>query len=113
MPERIFLPVAHAEGKFVYADKEIGARIKKNNQIVFRYVDPDGAVSGYPHNPNGSMESIAGICNSTGRVLGMMPHPERYITRFQHPRWTRETLDEEGIGLQVFRNAIMYIKANL
>lgn len=113
LPDVIFLPVAHAEGKFIYGDESVGKKLKRNNQIVFRYVDEHGSSAGYPVNPNGSMDSIAALCNPQGTVMGMMPHPERYITRFQHPRWTREKLKEEGIGLQIFRNAVNYIKQNL
>ncbi|MFH1199084.1 MAG: phosphoribosylformylglycinamidine synthase I [Candidatus Omnitrophota bacterium] len=88
LPEVIYLPVAHGEGKFVVKDKEVLARLKKNQQIIFQYCDDGGKLSGYPHNPNGSQENIAGICDETGRILGLMPHPERHIYKQQHPRWT-------------------------
>jgi phosphoribosylformylglycinamidine synthase len=63
----------------------------------------------YPDNPNGSQLSIAGICNATGRLLGIMPHPEAFLHRTNHPRWSREDLPEEGMGPQLFRNAYNYI----
>lgn len=113
LPEKVFLPVAHAEGKFVFADDTIKKSIIDGDHVVFKYVDTNGSLSGYPHNPNGSVDNIAAICNAAGTVMGMMPHPERYISKYQHPRWTREKLTEEGIGLQIFKNAINYINKNL
>jgi len=103
----IYLPVAHAEGKFV-APKDVLDRLEENGQVVFRYVDEEGRIAGYPYNPNGSMRNIAGICDPTGRIFGLMPHPERYVWRYQHPRWTREELPEEGDGLAIFKNAVRY-----
>jgi len=106
----IYLPVAHAEGKFIPKNDETLKKIKENGQVVFRYVDKDGKPDGYPQNPNGSVDDIAGICDPTGRILGMMPHPERFIQRTQHPRWTREELPPEGDGLALFRSGIEYLK---
>ena len=63
----------------------------------------------YPANPNGSAHAIAGICNETGRLFGLMPHPEAFLHRTNHPRWTRETLPEEGQGLAIFKNAVAFI----
>jgi len=105
--EIIYLPVAHAEGKFVVKDKSVLDRLKNNNQIVFQYCDKDGDLSGYPHNPNGSSENIAGICDETGRIFGLMPHPERHIDYLQHPCWFKE---KEGDGLRIFRNGVEYAK---
>ncbi len=85
----------------------------KSGQIIFKYVDKDGNIANYPWNPNGSLDSIAGICDSTGRVIGMMPHPERYIEPTQHPRWTREGLKAEGDGIAIFRNAVNYVKEKM
>jgi phosphoribosylformylglycinamidine synthase len=65
----------------------------------------------YPDNPNGSMDGVAGICNDTGRIFGLMPHPEAYLHYTNHPRWTRETLPEEGMGLAIFKNAIEFIRS--
>ncbi len=106
----IYLPVAHGEGKFVTQDKSVLSRLKKNKQIVFQYCDAKGNLSGYPDNPNGSMESIAGICDETGRVFGLMPHPERHIFAASHPRNWDKMDGSEGDGLQIFRNGVDYIK---
>ncbi|MBL7070896.1 MAG: phosphoribosylformylglycinamidine synthase I [Candidatus Omnitrophica bacterium] len=113
VPELIYLPVAHAEGKFITKDKSVLDELKKNKQVVFRYSDSTGGKTSYPGNPNGSMDDIAGISDSTGRILGMMPHPERFIRRTQHPRWTREDLKEEGHGLDIFRNGVDFAKKSL
>ncbi len=106
----IYLPVAHGEGKFIPMDSSVLKKLKKNRQIVFQYVDQKGDPPHYPDNPNGSVEDIAGICDTTGRVLGLMPHPERHIFGTQHPRWTRESLKKYGDGLAIFRNGVDYIK---
>jgi len=104
--DRLELPVAHAEGKFVTDSQETLARLVDNGQVVFRYVSRDGGEIAYPDNPNGSVHDIAGIQDASGRVLGMMPHPERYALALQHPRWRREALKGEGLGLKVFQNAV-------
>lgn len=111
--EGIYLPVRHGEGKFVVKNSEVLARLKKNNHVVFQYVDKEGRLAGYPCNPNGSIENIAGVCDETGRIFGMMPHPEAFSHRTNHPAWTREELPEEGAGVAVFRNAVEYAKENL
>lgn len=105
--DTIYLPVAHAEGKFVTSKKTL-KKMKEEDEIVFKYVDSNGKEKGYPWNPNGSIENIAGICNKAGNIFGMMPHPERFLTRFQHPRWTRLKLSETGDGVKIFRNAVQY-----
>jgi len=112
LPEIIYLPVAHGEGKFVTLDKAILNRLRKNSQIVFQYCNERGAFEGYPSNPNGSEEHIAGICDETGRILGMMPHPERHTEFTQHPRWMSLKNKREGGGLQIFRNGVEFIKKN-
>ena len=107
----IHLPIAHGEGKFVTDTPATLEKIKRNEQVIFRYVDAGGNVGQpYPANPNGSVDDIAGICDTTGRVLGLMPHPERHILPTQHPRWTRDGLAAEGDGMQMFRNAVAYFK---
>ena len=106
----IYLPIAHGEGKFIPKDKKVLQSLKKKGRIVFQYVDEKGKFGPYPMNPNGSIESIAGICDDTGRILGMMPHPERHILGTQHPRWTREGLKKFGDGLDIFRNGVRYVK---
>ncbi|MDD5472529.1 MAG: phosphoribosylformylglycinamidine synthase I [Candidatus Methanoperedens sp.] len=111
--ENIYLPVRHGEGKFVAKNPQVLARLKKNNHIVFQYVNNEGKFAGYPHNPNGSVENIAAICDVTGRVFGMMPHPEAFQHRTNHPAWTREELPEEGAGVAIFRNAVEYARERL
>ncbi len=151
--DTMYLPVAHAEGKFVARDAEALGQLEAAGQLVLRYVPqrtstcataclqavssggsqqhcfqgssgtPEGAEDGlqgssgtpdgtpavtYPDNPNGSVADVAGVCDATGRVLGLMPHPERHIDPTHHPRWTRGEAAEEGDGLQVFRNAVAY-----
>ncbi|MBN1560545.1 phosphoribosylformylglycinamidine synthase I [candidate division KSB1 bacterium] len=107
--KQVYFPVAHAEGKFVPRNSKVLALLQKNRQIVFRYVMPGGAAD-YPYNPNGSVDDIAGICDVTGRVLGLMPHPERHLAPTNHPHWTRLGLAEEGDGVAIFRNAVHYYK---
>jgi phosphoribosylformylglycinamidine synthase len=109
----LYVPIAHAEGKFVAGNGGELENLGKSGQIIFKYVDKDGNIANYPWNPNGSLDNIAGICDSTGRVLGMMPHPERYIEPTQHPRWTREGLKSEGDGIAIFRNAVNYVKEEM
>ncbi|HLG29004.1 MAG TPA: phosphoribosylformylglycinamidine synthase I [Candidatus Brocadiales bacterium] len=109
----LYLPVANAEGKFVVKDDAVLQKLIASEQIIFKYTDNEGNPAGYPFNPNGSVENIAGVCDPTGRILGMMPHPERYAEPTQHPHWTREGLKEEGDGITIFRNAINFAKNNL
>ena len=109
----IYVPVCHGEGKFIPRDDGVLERLKAGNQVVVQYVDESGSFGAYPVNPNGSVEHIAGICDETGRIFGMMPHPENYILRTQHPRWTREALPDEGDGLAIFKNAVEYVNKEL
>jgi len=109
----IYLPIAHGEGKFTTVDKDTLDALEAGDQVVFKYVDPEGNYAGYPWNPNGSDRHIAGICDSTGRIFGMMPHPERYLSKYNHPRWTREELQNEGDGMAIFRNAVEYAEREL
>ncbi len=109
--EMLYLPVAHAEGKFVPANNDVLRRLRNNGQIVFQYTDAEGNTqAGYPQNPNGAVEDIAGICDRSGRVLGMMPHPERHCLPIHHPRWTREGLDEKGDGIVLFERAVEFVE---
>ncbi len=104
--DRVYAPVAHGEGKLV---AEPGMLEKLN--IVVQYVDEQGKTgAGYPDNPNGSVNDIAGICDATGRIFGLMPHPEDFIRWTQHPRWTREKLRDDLYGLQIFTNAVAWAK---
>jgi len=104
--------VNHGEGKFVTDTPETLARLKRNGQVVLKYVDDQGREAGYPWNPNGSTECIAGICDPTGRVMGLMPHPEKHQDPTNHPQWTRRGL-READGVRVFRNAHDYVKKSL
>ncbi|MFQ5997534.1 MAG: phosphoribosylformylglycinamidine synthase I, partial [Dehalococcoidales bacterium] len=100
--DRMYIPVAHGEGKVV-ADPEILPELN----VVVRYTDEHGDTkAGYPHNPNGSVDNIAGICDASGRIFALMPHPERHIRGTQHPQWTRLGAKEFGDGFPVFLNAV-------
>ena len=131
----IYLPVAHAEGKFVTRDMSVLKKLRESGLTTLRYsIPPDGRIDDgvrqarnselemrddhvpYPWNPNGSTYDIAGICDPTGRVFGLMPHPERFVRWTQHPRWTRKIQDEDQElpdGLVIYRNAVNYAKRNL
>ncbi len=109
MEENIYLPVAHGEGKFFVSDDQVLDQLRTNRQVVFRYTAADGRNPTYPENPNGSLDDIAGICDATGRIFGLMPHPERHILRTQHPSWTR-LKKQEGDGNRIFRNGMAYIQ---
>ena len=111
--EPITLPVAHAEGKFVPASPELLQTIEAQGQVVLRYRHPKGESCEYPWNPNGSVAHVAGICDPSGRIFGLMPHPERHFHPTHHPRWTREGLRDEGDGVAIFRNAVDYARRNL
>ena len=107
---RVMFPVANAEGKLVAKNHSVIKRLKKHNQIVFQYANPNAKEVVYPHDPSGSMEHIAGICDPTGRILGLMPHPERHFHPTNHPQWTRIGLAEQGEGVPIFTNAVRYFK---
>lgn len=107
LPEIITLPVAHGEGKF-YAPADILDKIRQNGQVALQYSDGQGRSSGYPFNPNGSLEDIAGIIDVSGRVFGLMPHPERFIFSHHSPFWKNK--DVFPIGLKIFENAVNYFK---
>ena len=110
--EFIYLPVAHAEGKFVTENEDILQQLRANGQIIYRYTDSRGEPGVYPCNPNGSIDDIAGICDPTGRVVGMMPHPERHCLPYHHPRWTREGLADRGDGLRIFERAVKFVETS-
>ena len=117
----IELPVRHGEGKLYAADEDID-RLFLNNQVVLQYADENGdeARGQWPFNPNGSLKDIAGICDPSGRIFGLMPHPEAFNHYTNHPDWTRKKevisrqgnfkIAEEGEGIRIFRNAVEYIK---
>ncbi|MFG0295045.1 MAG: phosphoribosylformylglycinamidine synthase I [Maioricimonas sp. JB045] len=114
--DRIEMPIAHAEGRFVTTSGDVLAELKQNGQIAACYEQADGDSTGeagdailpYPLNPNGSVANIAGIGDPSGRVLGLMPHPERFLFATQHPQWTRRGLRGDGDGRKLFQNAIDY-----
>ena len=109
--ERVRLPLRHGEGKFV-ADDAVLDELEKRHLAVLRYVDADGRpATEFPVNPNGSLRSIAGICDPTGRVFGLMPHPEAFLSPFNAPDWTRTGAKSEGDGVVFFRNAVEDIAA--
>lgn len=109
----IQLPVAHGEGKFIPKDRKTLGQLRAKGLVVLEYTNENGSGAPYPYNPNGSVENIAGICDPTGRVFGLMPHPERHITFYQHPRWTRLEKRVRGHGLAIFENGITYAKKYL
>jgi phosphoribosylformylglycinamidine synthase len=113
--EHMDLPVAHGEGKLIFREPWIMKGIEQSGQSVLRYASANQAPAAlvrYPENPNGSEGNIAGLCDASGRVLGLMPHPERHMLPTQHPQWTRRGLSAEGDGLQLFRNAVQYFSEN-
>src|SRR5437773_1323442 len=108
--ERLHLPVAHGEGNFICRESWILQGLEQAGQVVLCYADAEGKTGPYPINPNGSQGDVAGVCDVTGRVLGLMPHPERHVLPTQHPQWTRLGLAPEGDGLRLFRNAVEFFK---
>jgi len=114
--QRLYFPVRHGEGKFVPASNEVLKTIESRHLAAVRYCDPATGLPTmeYPANPNGSVAAIAGVCDGSGRLFGLMPHPEAYVHRTQHPRWTREpNLPEEGMGLWLYRNAVEFVRKEL
>lgn len=112
--EHLYLPIAHAEGRFVAASRETFDRLAANQQLPLGYTRDQQPLSHepleWPHNPNGSMGNVAGMCDSTGRVFGLMPHPERFVDRTQHPHWTRLPELQVGAGLALFENAVRALR---
>ena len=119
--DEIELPIAHAEGRLAVTDPAIIDGWVENEQVALCYVDPSSpqadaagpaewlnASLEYPANPNGSVRNIAGLGDPSGRILGLMPHPERFLQATHHPRWTRLGLRGAGAGLQIFRNAVEF-----
>lgn len=105
--QSLMLPVAHAEGKFFAHEAEL-KQLEENNLIALRYAQDDSATQQYPANPNGSLHAIAGICDVSGRVFGLMPHPERFVYDYQYPLRTRQKVDP--MGRMIFSNAVNYAK---
>ena len=125
---RLHLPIAHGEGNFICREAWMLKGLEQSGQVVLRYCAPDAGeqrglkegagqsavgnpqsgILPFPINPNGSQGNVAGVCDATGRVLGLMPHPERHMLPTQHPQWTRHGLASEGDGLRLFRNAVEF-----
>lgn len=97
--QRLYLPIAHAEGRFVPRDDQTLQALEAQGRLVLRYRGTS---------PNGAVANVAGVCDASGRVFGLMPHPERYLERTHHPRWTRGEGTDPGEGLAIFRNAVEY-----
>jgi phosphoribosylformylglycinamidine synthase len=110
--KQIYLPVAHGEGKVVTKDKATLEKLMSDGHIAFKYVDENGKEGNYPVNPNGSVDSIAGLTDATGRVLGLMPHPERHVRPTQHPHWSRLKNKQDGDGMTIFTNAVRFVQEN-
>jgi phosphoribosylformylglycinamidine synthase len=108
LPNIITLPIAHGEGKFIPKNMQLIDDLNENHQVVLRYSSRDGHIPSYPLNPNGSISSIAGICNKQGNIFGLMPHPERYILALQYP--ARNFNEEYGYGKIIFQNAVNFCK---
>jgi phosphoribosylformylglycinamidine synthase I len=106
LEERIHCPVAHGEGRFVPRDDGVLRTLEGEHLVAVRYVDPEDGPARYPHNPNGSVADIAGVCSPTGTVFGLMPHPEDHIFPEQHPRWARG--ERGNLGSVLFENGIRY-----
>lgn len=109
--ERLELPIAHGEGRFVPQSQQVLDSLHGQHQVVLRYAE-QGTFAG---NPNGSVDRIAGICDPTGLVLGLMPHPERYTHATNHPQWTRRSAStgaQTPAGLCFFQNAVAHVTAN-
>lgn len=104
--DRMYLPIAHAEGKFVPRSEAVLNELQAGHQLALTYASGNGSAE--VDNFNGSTADVAGVCDPTGRIFGLMPHPERFIDRTQHPHWTRLELPEEGDGMAIFRNAVEY-----
>jgi phosphoribosylformylglycinamidine synthase I len=115
------VPMAHAQGRIALKSPELLDELRSSGQLALSYWSPKAAELAVaagdptrigllpePENPNGSIANIAGLCDVTGRVLGLMPHPERFLFATQHPQWTRRGMRGEGDGIQVFRNAVTY-----
>jgi phosphoribosylformylglycinamidine synthase I len=108
---RIELPVAHGEGRFIPANEAVRKALWDNQQVALVYADAAGqpAAGAFPDNPNGSVDDIAGVCDATGLIFGLMPHPERFVEATQHPAW-RSRPGQIGQGLAIFQNAVSYVQ---
>ncbi len=112
---RLYFPVRHGEGKFYCRDPRLLQELEDRGLVVLRYLDPETGLptQKYPWNPNGSLAAVAGICDPSGRLFGMMPHPEAFNHPTNHPRWTRQAVRDDDLGIRLFRNAVEFIKNHL
>jgi phosphoribosylformylglycinamidine synthase len=116
--KRIRLPVRHGEGRLILPDEKLLHSLEQDRHVALRYCDADGIpTQSFPQNPNGSQNAIAGICDRTGRVFGLMPHPEAAMTLYHFPDWmvmkersirSGDALELTGDGHAIFKNAFMY-----
>ena len=117
--EEMYLPVRHGEGKFIADSDATRRRLFENHQVALQYIDPIAhePTQEFPSNPNGAEDAIAGVCDPTGRIFGVMPHPEAYFSPYNHPRWMRQKIEgklpKEGLGAAVFRNAVRFAETEL
>jgi phosphoribosylformylglycinamidine synthase I len=113
--DNLYLPVRHGEGKFICDSNDTLQEIEGGSMDVLYYADSDYMPTmDYPDNPNGSVKAIAGICDATGRIFGLMPHPEAFTHATNHPGWTRmDTLQDKGQGMAIFDNAVTFLKGIL
>jgi phosphoribosylformylglycinamidine synthase len=111
----IYLPVRHGEGKFLCDSDTTLERIEREHLAVLKYSASDYVepTMEFPANPNGARNAIAALCDPSGRLMGLMPHPEAFVHYTQHPHWTREELPEDGDGLILYKNAAEYVRKNL
>ena len=115
--DTMYLPMAHAEGRILFRSPEAAHQLQQEGQLALQYCMPDGNVSetplAYPWNPNGAARNIAGLSDATGRIVGLMPHPERHLEATHHPAWTRRASQpEHGDGFAMFQNAVEYFASN-
>jgi len=108
---RLGLPSRHGEGKLVYPGAATRAVLEDRHQVPLRYADPEGrATELWPDNPDGSPGGAAALCDPSGRIFGLMPHPEAYLYPENHPRWIAQreagALPETGLGLQILANGV-------
>lgn len=114
--EPMDLPIRHGEGKIIPRNRETLESIEKSGGVACRYIDPDTGepAAKFPHNPNGSVHAIAGLCDPTGRVFGLMPHPEAFLFPEQHPQWEFRNRSHpappHGAGLKIFENAVRFMQ---
>lgn len=114
--DTIPVPIRHGEGKIFTLETDVLEKLESLGCAAVRYADVDGnPTQEFPANPNGSLNAIAGLCDPTGRVFGMMPHPEAYLFAENHPNWDQQKLDgalpKDGLGLKLFQNAVDYMQA--